>query len=76
MARLGRPKAGKFSHITFRLTESEYTNLRKIAIADNISMTDFFRKAIARRKKTLQEAGKWPETAERGVDDGNDGGDE
>lgn len=72
MARLGRPKAPKSKYLSLRLSEGEYRDMRKIAIAENLSMVDVVRLDIKRHKKRLQEARRWPDSDERGGDDGGD----
>lgn len=65
VARLGRPKVGKTVNIGIRLTETEAANLRRIAVAENITMTDFVRQSIQRRMKRLKEMGQWGDETER-----------
>ena len=72
MARFGRPKAPKSKYLSLRLTEGEYRDMRKIAIAENLSLVDVVRLDIKRHKKRLQDAGRWPDSDEReGGDDGD-----
>lgn len=71
MGRLGRPKAKKTVGIGIRLTEAEADDLRRIAIAEDITMSDFVRQSISRRKKTLKDKGLWTMETERRAD--NDG---
>ena len=73
MARLGRPKPQKVVSMTFRLSENEYSDLRRCAIGTGGTMADILRDAIRKTKRRLKEAGEWPDTAERGVDDAEDG---
>lgn len=65
MARLGRPKNQCSRTANFKVTEQEWQDLRKCAIAEGITMVDFLRQAIKRCKRKHQTAGTWPETAER-----------
>ena len=72
MARLGRPKSPKVVNATFRLTQKEYSNLRKCAIGENTTMTELVRQMIKRHMRRLQEAGNWPDSDEReGGEDGD-----
>lgn len=71
MARLGRPKAGKTVNLGIRLTEADAANLRRIAVTENITMSDFVRQSIHRRMKRLKEMGIWREETERGIEKGS-----
>lgn len=66
MGRLGRPKAKKTVTVGIRLTEVEAANLRRIAIAEDITMSEFVRQSINRRMKRLKELGQWTMETERG----------
>lgn len=65
MGRLGRPKAKKTVTVGIRLTEVEAANLRRIAVAEDITMSDFVRQSINRRMKRLKELGQWTMETER-----------
>ena len=65
MARLGRPPVKCSKSISIKLTESEYQDLRRAAIAEGCSMTDILRQAVQRLKRKHKQAGSWPETIER-----------
>jgi uncharacterized protein (DUF1778 family) len=65
MARLGRPTAKCTEIINFKVTEQEKKDLRKCAIAEGLTMTDFLRRCIANCKQRHKRAGDWPEESER-----------
>ena len=71
MARLGRPKAQKTVSITFRLSEREYSDLRRCAIGTGGTMAGIVREAIRKTKRRLQDAGEWPNSDNR--EDADDG---
>lgn len=65
MARLGRPKELRTQMVSIKFKPSEYSDFRKVCIADDVTMSDFVRGAIRRRKRVLKERGKWPESDDR-----------
>lgn len=65
MARLGRPKVRRGVTANFRLTEQEYNDLRRCAIAEETSMVDFLRASIKKCKRSHKAAGTWPEGIDR-----------
>ncbi len=66
MARLGRPPARCSKSISIKLTEQEYSDLRRAAIAEGCSMTDILKTAVQRLKRKHKQAGTWPDSTERG----------
>ena len=65
MAKLGRPKVQRTELLNFRVTPQERDDLRRCAIAENLTMVDFLRKCIANCKQRHKRAGDWPEGIDR-----------
>lgn len=63
--KLGRPKVAKKILFNLRLTETQRDDLRRCAIANNSTMTDFLVKAIRNEKQKLVKRGEWPEEVDR-----------
>ena len=63
--KLGRPKAKRENVISTPLTARELDDVRKVAVALDTTIAQFVRDSIARAKKHLKAAGKWPDMAER-----------
>lgn len=66
MARLGRPQVKRERCASFRLTQQEWGDLRKCAIAENCSMVEYLRDCIRKTKRVHKSHGTWPDTVERG----------
>lgn len=65
MAKLGRPTAKHTEMVGFKLTVQERDDLRRCAIAENLTMADFLRKCITNCKIRHKRAGDWPEETDR-----------
>lgn len=65
MARLGRPKVKKKVLLNFRFSELERDDLRRCAIAEQLTMADFIRQCIKNCKRKHKNKGDWPEEPER-----------
>lgn len=63
--KLGRPKLVKKIMFNLRLTETERDDLRRCAIAHNMTMTGFIVRAIKNEKQRLVKHGEWPEEVDR-----------
>jgi uncharacterized protein (DUF1778 family) len=63
--KLGRPKLAKKVLFNLRLTETQRDDLRRCAIAHNVTMTDFILRAIKNEKARLSNRGEWPEEVDR-----------
>lgn len=63
--KLGRPKVTKKILFNLRLTETQRDDLRRCAIANNSTMTDFLVRAIRNEKQKLVKRGEWPEEVDR-----------
>jgi hypothetical protein len=63
--KLGRPKAERSVLINMKMSERERDDLRKIAIAHNITMSEFIRHCIEKEKKRLKTHDLWPEEVDR-----------
>lgn len=63
--KLGRPKVTKKILFNLRLTETQRDDLRRCAIANNSTMTDFLVRAIRNEKQKLVKRGEWPEECDR-----------
>lgn len=63
--KLGRPKAERGVLVNMKLSERERDDLRRIAIAHNITMSDFIRHCIEKEKKRLKANDLWPEQVDR-----------
>jgi len=63
--KLGRPKVAKKILFNLRLTETQRDDLRRCAIANNSTMTDFLVRAIRNEKQKLVKRGEWPEEVDR-----------
>ena len=63
----GRPtnENPKVKNLNIRLSMEEWIDIRKVAIARNMSLTDLVREWTAKEKTELVEAGKWPDGYER-----------
>lgn len=66
--RLGRPKNKTTRTATFRLKESEWTDLKKCAIHADLTMADWLREQVRKYKRLCKNRGDWPEVANRGED--------
>jgi hypothetical protein len=51
--------------VNMKLSERERDDLRRIAIAHNITMSDFIRHCIEKEKKRLKANDLWPEQVDR-----------
>ena len=51
--------------LNVRLTMDEYEDIRKIAIAEDLSLSELTRKWIDQDKVRLIKAGRWPSESER-----------
>jgi len=65
-ARLGRPRNKATKTATFRLKETEWTDLKKCAIHSDLTMADWLRDQVRKYKRLCQKRGDWPEVADRG----------
>jgi hypothetical protein len=63
--KLGRPKAVKKIMFHLRLTETQRDDLRRCAIVNNETMTDFIVRQIKNEKQRHVRAGDWPEEVDR-----------
>jgi len=63
--KLGRPKVAKKILFNLRLTETQRDDLRRCAIANNSTMTDFLVRAIRNEKQKLVKRGEWPDEIDR-----------
>lgn len=64
LEKLARPTKEK-KLVNFRLTESDYIKLRKIAIAKDITMTDFLVEQVEKEIARLKRAGKLSDMVQR-----------
>ena len=65
MAKLGRPKVQKTKTVSFRLSLAEWENLRRAAIAEDMTMVDFLRACVKKCKRKHKNAGTWPDAVDR-----------
>lgn len=68
--RLGRPRNKAVKTATFRLKESEWEDLKKCAIHADLTMADWLREQVKKYKRLCKNRGDWPDTADRGNEDG------
>ena len=63
--KLGRPKKRPTVIVNVKMTELERDDLRRIAIANNCTMSDFLRHCVEREKRRLKANKKWTQETDR-----------
>lgn len=60
-----KPKREMIKSLNVRLRQEEWEDVRRIAIAENLSLAGVVRELVAERKAKLIKANRWPEETER-----------
>lgn len=65
MAKLGRPALKKIKTASFRVSEQEWADLRRCAIAEDVTMVEWLRHQIKKCRRYHKTKGDWPEEIDR-----------